>query len=335
MIAILAAIVLAVLSPSDPAAPGQAGAIELASPAPLPSVLAVGVPTAKPSIVTPEEGRTHEIDINVVVEVPEEELPRKLLTLVVLSGDTEIGSKENPKLGTVETVKGARLLEGVVNEVTVALKTEAGLGPRSDPVLVTHDEDAPTVAITSPEDGLETWAKAIMLTGTSEAGAKVRISNKAAGWGPKQVRAGPTGEFEMSVRVEIGKNVIAVVSEDEVKQKRRKEVRVTRLDGRPTLTVTQKPGRLKRSSLPTEITVKVEVTNDKGEKMSDATVDFTLGSQGYPGRTGSAVTGANGKATWETDVPWSDSLQTSIPVTVTATSPSGDTAKETWDIQIN
>ena len=150
MLAILAAIVLAVLSPSDHDTGRQPGTVVGSSPSPAPSPGASPadgrVPTSRPSINSAPT-LTAEVEIPVVVQIPaDEKLPRKLLTLVLLRGDEEIGSLKKFKLGQ-ETTVYARLIEGGVNEITAALRTEAGLGPQSDPVLVTQDKDAPGLEI--------------------------------------------------------------------------------------------------------------------------------------------------------------------------------------------
>jgi hypothetical protein len=334
MTAILAASMLAMLSPSDPGNAAQPGIVAGSSPSPVPSVLDDRVPTAKPTIVSPAEGITDEVDIDVVAQVPDDPLPRNMLTLVVLSGDEEIGQKARPALGGRVTVKGVRLVENSLNELTVALKTDAGvMGPSSDPVMLTHDEDAPGVVIVSPEDGHTTLDKTVEVTVASEAGAEVRISNKKADFGPARFSLGPAGEGSKTVRLAYGTNVIVVESEDQAGNSiRPKKVRVTRTDLRPQIVLKKAPKSLRKSTLPKAITLKVEVTDKKGKPMADATVDFTLGAAGYPGDTGSKTTDAEGRASWTTEVPWSDSLRTTIPVTVTATSASGESIKADWDI---
>ena len=115
---------------------------------------------------------------------------------------------------------------------------------------------------------------------------------------------------------------------------RSKKVRVIRTDLRPQIVLKNPPRSLRKSTLPKEVTLKVVVTDKKGDPMPDATVDFTLGAAGYPGDTGSKTTDSDGRASWTTEVPWSDSLRDTIPVTVTATPPSGDSAKESLDITL-
>ena len=335
MVAILAAIVLAILSPGEPDA-GLAPA-GLTDPSPTPGASPVDGrrPTTTPTISSAQTP-TGEVEIPIVVAVSADEaLPRKLLTLVLLRGDEEIGSEPKPKPGTEVTVY-ARLLEGGVNEIRAALKSDAGLGPRSEPVLVTQDKDAPSLAITSPEDGTKTNAKAIIVTGTSEVGANLRISNKAKGVksNPKTVVVGDSGEFEKSVGLGYGKNVIAVESEDQAGNPRRQEVRVTRLDLRPRIKTFSVPRRIKRSSLPNRIKVMVEVVDKAGKKMPGATVAFTLGAPGF-GDTDEGITDAEGRYTWRPRLQPSNPLADGIEVAVTVTSTTGETAEDSRLIELS
>ncbi|MEA2026836.1 MAG: hypothetical protein U9O18_09095 [Chloroflexota bacterium] len=336
--AIIAAITLAVISPSDPGAITQPGIAGVGStPTPAPSVLDTRVPTAQPKIVSPGEGPTAEFDIPVTVAVPDEEdIPRKDLTLVVLRGDEELGKVPRPKLGSKVTVKSVRLLEGSENELTAALKGPGGLlGPRSNPVVVTQDPDAPSLAITSPAKGYDTYDKTVIVTGTSEIGAEVRITNAANGFGPKTVVVPASGEFTISVPLKYGPNRIEAVSEDQTGQTKRKTVRVVRKDGQPDIKDIKYPQRIPKSALPKTIRVVVEVVDVKGEKMEGATVAYTLGGPVSLSDTFEDETGANGRSVWTTEVEPSNSLDDTLELGVTVTSPQGDKKKWRYKISLN
>lgn len=324
--AIVAAVVLAVISPSDPGVdvlqPGTV-AVE-ASPTPTPSVLDTRVPTAQPRITNPGEGLTPEVDIAVTVEVPEETLGKKHLDLVILRGEVEVGREENPKPDSIVVISGVRLLEGVVNELTAVLEGPGGLGPPSSPVLLTQDPDAPRLAITSPPKGKETYDKTIIVSGTSEVGAEVRVSNEANGWGPKKVVVGASGEFDISVPLKIGKNRILAESVDQVQLTHQKTVRVVRKDGQPRVDVDWRPEKVKKTDLPRKLRVVVEVTDDKGEKMAGANVAYTLGAPGYESQTTEGETDASGRSIWTPTVEWSNSSADALELGVTVTAPHGE-----------
>jgi hypothetical protein len=335
MSAILAAIILAVVSPSEPEeAIAQPGAVAgTASPTPAPSVVDMRVPTARPTIVSPGSGPTAEYEIAVTVDVPEEELPRKLLSLVVLRGDEELVVRSSKfKLGSRVTIKGVPLRERSDNELTVALKTEAGIGPLSAPVVVTHDPDAPALTINAPLDRAEVYGRTITVRGTSEVGAEVTIKNDSNGFGPVALTVGSSGEFEKVVQLKYGNNRIVVESKGRTSVSPSKVVRVKRLDSRPYVKVDVTP---KRISKPGPIKVVVTVTDSDGEPMADATVAYTLRSPTSPSDTHNDVTGANGRSVWRTDVTWSSSLADAIQLGVSVTSPRGDTVEQPYQIKIS
>jgi hypothetical protein len=333
--AILAASVLAVLSPSQPeeanAQPGVG--TSMASPTPAPSVIDTRRPTGKPTIVSPGSGPTAEYEIAVTVDVPKDELPRKLLSLVVLRGDEELVVRSSKfKLGSRFTIKGVPLLERSDNELTVALKTEAGIGPPSAPVVVTHDPDAPALTITAPSDRAEVSTRTVTVQGTSEVGAEVTIKNESNGVGPVALTVGSSGEFEKVVQLQYGNNRIVVESRGQTSVSPPKVVRVTRVDSRPYVKVDVTP---KRISKPGPIKVVVTVTDAEGEPMAEATVAYTLRSPTSPSDTHTDVTGANGRSVWKTDVAWSSALADAIQLGVSVTSPGGDTVEQPYQIAIS
>ncbi|RKY17758.1 MAG: hypothetical protein DRQ55_15010 [Planctomycetota bacterium] len=335
--AIIAAITLAVISPSDPdttAQPGIAGVDS--TPTPAPSVLDTRVPTAQPTIVSPGEGPTPEYEISVTVAVPEEEdIPRKDLTLVVLRGDEELGKVLKPKPGTKVKVEGVRLLKGSENELTAALKGPGGLlGPRSNPVLVTQDPDAPSLAITSPAKGYDTYDKTVIVAGTSEVGAEVRITNEANSFGPKTVVVPASGEFSISVPLKVGPNRILAESENQIGQTQPRRIKVVRKDGRPTIDNVKYPRRIPKSTLPKTIRVVVDVVDSKGKEMEGATVAYTLGAPGYPAVKADEETGPNGHSVWNVRVEPSDALTDTLELSVTVTSPRGDQKTERYKITL-
>lgn len=331
--ALVGAIALAVLSPGRPASPAEPMAADAGATPTMPAAVPDGqVPTLRPRIVSPVEGPTGEIEIEVTVEVPEEDMPRRSLTLVVLRGDTELGAVERPRTGSRVPVPGIRLVQNSVNELTAALKGPGGLGPRSEPVLVTQDRDAPALAITSPAMGEVSYDKTISVTVTSEPGAEVLVSN-AANEFDKPVVVGPGGEVTVGVPLSIGRNRIVVESVDQAGLKRQDKVRVVRRDGTPQIKVSA-PKRVKRSSLPRTVRIVVVVTDKQGQALQDATVAYTLGA-GMPSLTHEAETDERGRSTWSPEIVRSDPPADVLELGVTVTSPYGFSRTERRQIRLS
>ncbi len=132
-----------------------------------------------------------------------------------------------------------------------------------------------------------------------------------------------SGEFSAEVRLRRGNNHIVVTSKDAAGQRRDDSIKVKRLDGRPTVKV-KAPARVKKSSLPEEIRVVVQVTDVDGKKMDEAEVYYALGGSGRNAIIESDVTDADGRSSWEPTIERSTSWTDSVELSVRVTSPTGD-----------
>lgn len=335
--AIVGAIILAVVSPSDQESttPAIAPAAS-ATTGPVASPVDAPVPTERLEIVAPISGITPEVDIEVTVDVPKIELPRKQVAVVILRNGERIAEvpREKPKTGGTQVVGGVRLLEGH-NELTAALQGPGGdLGPLSDPLVMTVDLDAPALAITSPKNKTRTFEDSIEVTGTSEPGAEVRIKNATADY-DQEIVVGPDGKYEQAVPLKVGPNKISVTSTSAAGIPDKKEVNVIRKDGKPTIELLSPPKTIKRGSLPKEIKLSVRVTDSAGDAMEGAVVSYNLSGLGRIAETSVDETNVNGRSNWIVIVkpggPGSDGLL----LTVEVTSPYELTKAITHDISIS
>ena len=334
MAAIVGAIFLAMISPSDqgePNQPSQPGAVAEnpdPSPSAAPATIDVAIPVAQPLITNPgDRTSTPEIEIAVTVDVPDDTtVPRKHLELHVHNG-SRITTVEKPKPGTTVTVEGVRLAPGE-NTITAVLGSPAGPGPVSDPVVVILDETKTKVGITSPKTKTETYDDAIMVEFASEIGATVRVVNEANKF-DDEVVIGPSGEHSLSVRLKFGKNRIVATSVDEAGQQQEDAINVTRVDARPTAKI-KHPQTVRP---PEDVRIVVDVTDDSGKPLPDAEVNFSLGGTGRTTDSDISITNDKGRAVWNTTVATSTSPATTIELGVIVYSPSG--GKRTYDRTID
>lgn len=322
--AIVAAVVLAMVSPSEPSQAPAAAAVE-PSPTPIPTQLDGQAPVAQPRITSPKTGKTTaEIDFPAEVDLPlEEGVPRRLLTLYIMRGDDIVGELPSPKTGGTVTVKSVRVDPGL-NQLTAVLNGPGGFGPRSEPVLLTVDREAPELEITSPENKLETYDETVLVEGTSQVGAKVRIRNKANGFKATET-VGNSGTFDASIKLKRGTvNEIVATSRDEAGIPETKTVRVNRLDGRPRVKV--RGGPVDRSSA--KVRIVVDVTDAKGKALQEAQVEFALGGTDRATETETLFTNADGRAVWKPTVEAGSASDDALQLAVTVTSPlSGETRR--------
>ena len=334
--AIVGAVVLAVVSPSDPGTTQQPGAIAVdPSPSPSPTVLDTSVPVAQPSITSPNSGVTRELYVAVTADLPEEtEVRKRNLKLYVMRGEEIVGELPKPKTGESVVVEGVSLVPGP-NELTAVLKGPGGLGPASDPITVTVDRNIIELVITSPENKHKTYDDTVRVEGTSEVESLVTIHNEANGV-EVPITVGSNGEFAATIRLKRTVNRISATATDDAGLPNKATIKVTRLDGRPTVKVTVAPDTLRESGLPTKIKITVQVRDADGEPMAEADVAYSLGGTGRTTATEVGTTNANGRATWNPVVSASSSLSEEVQVGVTVASPaSGETTVVNKSVPIN
>lgn len=327
--AIVAAVILAMVSPSEPSRAPAAAAAE-PTPTPVATELGVQAPTVQPRITIPIDGETTaEIDFPAEVEVPlEESVPRRLLTLYIMRDGQIVGSLPEPKTGGKVIVKSVRVDPGL-NELTAVLGVPGAFGPPSEPVLLTVDRDAPDLAITSPSNKTAVYEETVLVEGTSQVGAKVRIRNKTNGQ-KVPVTVGNSGTFDASIKLKRGvTNEIVATSVDEAGIPRTQTVRVERLDGRPRVKV--RGGPIDRSG---NVRIVVDVSDDKDKPLKEAQVDLALGGPGSPVESETLYTNANGKAVWKPTVEPGSPNDDALELVVSATHPdSGETKRVTKTLE--
>ena len=273
---------------------------------------------------------TGEWEIPVTVAVPADPLPRGLLTLEILRDGIKLAEQLKPKAGDV-TVEGVRLLEGT-NIITAALRGPGGLGPLSDPVSVVLDRTVTPLTVNAPSDKLTTTDATVVVSGKSEPGASVAIRNPAKDWEDPKV-IGPSGSFEVTVPLAMGKNRIAIVSTDDAGNERRISKLVTRKDGRPRLKLSA-PKRIKASALPTTVKVQVVVNDANGRSIEDAEVVFAAAVPGQSSETNEEQTDEKGRVVWRLPISKGSGRGDLILVNVVVTAPNGFSREGLAQIEI-
>ena len=333
--AIVGAVFLAMISPSDPGEPGQAG-VEVAevestalTPSPSPTAVDVPVPVAVAEIIVPKDGKlTREYEFAVTVAVPDDRtVKRQQLDLHIYNNGTHAKTFENPKPGTDAKVEGVRLAPGA-NVLTAVLGSLGGLGPVSEPITVTLDEELPDLEIVAPKKKYQTYEDKVTVEVTSEVDASVTVRNMANDHDP-EVTIGPSGTASPDIRLKRGTNRIVATPVDQAGQPKRAERVVTRLDGRPTIKL-----KVPESVNPPEqIRIVAEVTDSSKQPMEGAEVNFSLVAPNQSTLTEPGVTNAKGRAVWEVEISNSSSPADALEVAVLVVSPSGD--KKTADAKID
>jgi len=332
--ALLGTILLAVVSPGVEEMPEVAGEIPPAT-SQAPATFRSGdtrVPTTQPTITSPRDGSVErEWYVTVTVNVPQDPLPARELSLVILSDGKEVKRVEKPRRGKSADVHEVPLAAGT-NVLTAALAGPGGLGPTSAPVVVHQDRDAPELAVVSPESGAETFDDEVDIEISSEPGAALVVTNNATKR-DSDYTVGPTGTQTVSVRLAVGRNRINVTSTDDAGMKQDAMVVVVRKDIQPVVKLGGTK-QVKRSELPKRLRVVVDVTDSEGDAVRDASVSFTLSGPGWPAQEAVDTTNDDGRAVWALDLPASSSKD-APRVTVEVVTPQGGRGELFQEIKVN
>lgn len=300
--ALVGAVTLAVISPSQPGVDSRGG-IGIDDPTPVPTSIEpdARIPQGQPEIISPKDGTTTgQRSLDVVVTVPEYELPRNALKLEVYRNGERMSTALRPPADDIE-VGSIRLKEGR-NEITAALISSGGAGPVSELIVVNVDKAGPKLDVTSPKENDRIFNKSVMVKGTTEVGATVTVKN-AANDRERTETVGPNGTFEMSILLEEGTNRIVVnVVDDTGNQARRVVRRVTRVDPKPNVALRLSSNEIEVSSLPRLLTMTAIATDSSGKPIEGAEVTFHLSVFDQGARTESKVTDDRGQAHWRTEI---------------------------------
>jgi hypothetical protein len=331
--ALLGTILLAVVSPGGDAEPELAAEVPAVASQPPASLRPGDIrrPTAQPVITSPKDDSVErEWDIAVTANVPQEPLPSRVLSLVVMSDGKEVKRLAKPGRGKSVTVEGVPLQSGR-NVLTAALEGPGGLGPASAPVVVHQDRSAPELRIVAPEAGTETFDDQVDVIVSSEPGAALVISNQATKR-DNDYTVGPSGTHEVSVRLAMGRNRISVTSTDDAGMKQDESVVVVRHDGRPVIKLTGTK-QVKRGELPARLRFVVDVKDADGNAISGATVTFTLGGPGWASDEFVDTTSGSGRSVWQPDLV-AGASEDDPRVTVEVVAPNGERGETYQEIKI-
>jgi hypothetical protein len=288
-------------------------------------------------ITNPKDGEsTTELIIPVTVEVPREELARETLRLVIMRGNEKLKEKARPKTPGTFTIEGVGIDPGA-NELTAVLSSEAGgFGPRSEPVVITVDEEGERLAIVAPENKHRTYEETVLVEGTAPVGSEVTVVNKTSKHEVPFGTVGADGGFTAAVTLK--KNVTNKIEARTVDQAGvpvTDEVRVIQRNGKPKVVI-KKIKPIRRASLPAEARIVVEVTDTKGDVMPGADVYFLLSGGANAADDDIITTKDNGRAVWTPTIEAGASDTEDLELIVTVTSAySDDKTKARQTIKLN
>lgn len=279
---------------------GFAQALDRLVASPVPSE-AVAVATNSPLIAVPDSPYTNQSTIDLRVTVPAEVLNdpnAKLRVKVALQGldaapidDVAIGSSITV-IVPVDLTKGR-------NDFTATI-IRSGVESDSSPVVTVFlDQVPPKVTIKSPKNGTTVNDPNLTLKGATEAKTILTARNDADGVAVT-VTAANDGTFQLVLPLEPGTNAIHIDATDLAGNESATDLSYVQGSGKMHANLTASLYRISISHPPGSLQLTVIVTDPDGAPLVGATASFTLQIPGLGPISGSAVTGADGRAHFTT-----------------------------------
>jgi hypothetical protein len=280
---------------------GFANAIGRLAVTPVPTDANV-VATNSPIIAEPESAYTNEKTIQLRIIIPNDvvnDSDAKIRVYLALQGlepapiqDVVIGSSIS-ELVPVELTKGR-------NDFTATI-IRSGIESESSPVVTVFlDQTAPKVTITSPKDATKVInTPDVTVKGKTEAKATLTARNDANA-ASVTVSAANDGQFQFLLPLEPGANAIHIDATDLAGNTSTTDLTYTQGEGEMTANLSASAYTISISHPPSQLRLTVVVHDPTGAPIEAATAFFTLQIPGLAPISGSATTGADGRATFST-----------------------------------
>ena len=174
--------------------------------------------------------------------------------------------------------------------------------------------------------------KTVTLVGKTQARSALvakNLANNASITGT----AGDDGSFSLVLAIAPGPNAIRITATDPANNEAAVVVNVNRGAGKLRADITASRYQFTRSSLPSEVTITVDVTDPDGHPLDGATVEITLSPPGVEVISRSLTTDGTGRVRWRVTIPKA-SAGRGVAAALVRTADFGETTSQTF-ITIN
>jgi hypothetical protein len=270
----------------------------IATPVPTETVI---VATSSPIIAKPDSAYTNDARVNLRITVPADVLRNpdaKIRIYLALKG-LDPAPIQDAAIGTSITVTVPVDLEKGRNDLTATIIRSGVESEPSEVVTLYLDQTAPKVTIKSPKNGSTVNDPNLTLKGTTEASAVLIARNDADGVSATAVAAAD-GTFQVVLPLEPGTNAIHIDATDLAGNHSTTDLSYIQGSGVMRVNLTSSLYLISVSKPPASLKLSVLVTDPDGAPLEGATAFFTLQIHGLTAISGSATTGADGRASFTT-----------------------------------
>jgi hypothetical protein len=198
-------------------------------------------------------------------------------------------------------VSGVPLEDGS-NSITATISDGDAETAPSAPVAVERDTVAPKIDISSPADGATVYGETLLLSGTTEPGAQLSLTDRTTA-AQTSTTAADNGAYSLSLPLQLGSNVLQLVAVDAVGNSSQRNLRITRAVSQAAVTLQLSRDSFDIATLPATLTVTADVAGPDGLPADGASVTFSVSPSGQATVTRQATT-VGGVASWN-DFPLS------------------------------
>ncbi|MGZ8437297.1 MAG: hypothetical protein ACXWXR_02005 [Candidatus Limnocylindrales bacterium] len=271
------------------------------TPTPKPSLAAVA---DAPTLQAPTEPYTQDSTVDLVVTVPPGVIgdsSQRIRVYLALKDQSPVPIQEAPLAATAKTVIPVELTKGI-NDFSVTIVGPGGESQPSAVIRYVLDQAPAKITIASPTEGAVVNGETVDIVGKTQ-GRSTLIAHNAANGASVTGTAASDGTFTLSLALGTGINEITITGTDPAGNAKDMVLTVRRGNGKLTATLGASAYRISVARLPTDLTLRVTVSDPDGHALVGAAVTFTLSIPGIPTVTGDEVTDADGRAEFTTSIP--------------------------------
>ena len=271
---------------------------------PSPSPTLAVAPNA-PALSVPPESYTNQQTVDLTGTIPSGFIGREGASIRIYRTLPDEGPKQiaEQDVGATAgfTVPGLELAKGR-NDFSATLVDAGGESPASKVVTYILDTAKPKVTISKPGKDAVVNGKTVTLIGKTQPRSALvakNLANNASITGT----AGDDGAFTLVLAIASGPNAIRITATDPANNEGVLAINVNRGAGKLRAQITASRYQFVRKSLPSEVTLTVEVTDPDGHPLEGATVTITLSPPGVSVITRTLTTDKAGQVHWRVTIP--------------------------------
>lgn len=284
-----------------------------------------------PALSVPAESYTNQKSVDLTGTIPSGFIGRDGATIRIYRTLPDEGPKQiaEQDVGATAgfTVPGLELAKGR-NDFSATLVDPGGESPPSKVVTYILDTAKPKVTVSKPGKDAVVNGKTVTLIGKTQPRSDLvarNLANNASITGT----AGDDGAFSLILAIAPGPNAIRITATDPANNEAVLAINVNRGAGKLRAAITASRYQFVRKSLPTEVTLSVDVTDPDGHPLAGAMVTITLSPPGVSVITRTLTTDSSGQVRWRVTIPKA-ALGKGVAAALVHTTDFGDTTDQTF-----